>query len=150
MNVLLDKWTAYRRAIAGGILLLLFYQSIWIFSTVTIGTYLGDLKGTGRFKSVNSVDIKYQVKDIVYEDSFLRNDFSTIHGEAEVRYLRFAPSVARLNTFMGNWGNALTVLFVYVLILTFIFIHRDIIPKNARIKITSHSPFIMIIPATIQ
>lgn len=148
--MLLDKWEAYKKAILGGVLMLLLYQSIWIFSRVTTGTYLGDIKGTGRFKSVSSVDITYQVNNISYEDSYLRNDFSTIHGEAEIRYLIWAPSISRLNTFMGNWGNALTILFVYILILTFIFIHKDIIPKGGKIKIGTKPPFIMIVNPTVQ
>ena len=64
--------------------------------------------------------------------------------QVPVRYQRKDPKIARLNVFLGIWGDTLVFGGIPVLILMVIFIHPAIIPYRSNVLLTKHFPFIKI------
>jgi hypothetical protein len=64
--------------------------------------------------------------------------------QVPVRYQRNDPKIARLNVFLGIWGDALVFGGIPVLILMAIFVHPAIIPYQSNVLMTKSFPFIKI------
>lgn len=71
-----------------------------------------------------------------------------IFGEGEkvpVRYQKKHPANARLNVFLGIWGETVVYGGIPVLILLVVFLHPLIIPYRSQILLIPGKPFIRIV-----
>jgi hypothetical protein len=83
-------------------------------------------------------------KDTVWFNG--RNDILFEEGEqVPVRYPRKNPAEARLDVFLAIWGDTLIYGGIPVLILLIIFLHPEIVPRRAKVRLTVIRPFIMIV-----
>ena len=63
----------------------------------------------------------------------------------QVRYLPGNPADASVVTFMGIWGNIATYGGIVLLILTAVFLHPEIVPRRARLKLNWGKPFVEVV-----
>ena len=62
-----------------------------------------------------------------------------------VRYQSGNPSDAKIDLFIALWGDILVYGGIPFLILVFIFLHPDVIPRRSRVRLTWKRPFIFIL-----
>lgn len=83
-------------------------------------------------------------KDTVWFNG--RNEIIFREGEkVPVRYQKKNPADAKLNVFLGIWGDTAIYGGIPVLILLVIFLHPLIIPYRSRILLKTTKPFVMIV-----
>jgi hypothetical protein len=126
----------------------LLYQSVWFFSektTAAIGTYWGPYKER-RMIEPGTVQYVYKVDNKFYENETTRNGMPITQEFIEVRYLKFWPSVSRINSFESNWAGFLIAWLIFFVITSMIFfIPNDTMPRNSYIYITKRKPFLHMI-----
>lgn len=60
----------------------------------------------------------------------------------QVRYLPNDPSDAKVVTFIGLWGNTAVYGGIVLLMLVAVFLHPDIVPRHAQLRVRLKRPFI--------
>jgi hypothetical protein len=119
------------------------YQTIWFLSRTVDGKVIEFDKGPGkRFKQIESVTIMYSVSHRSYTRTFLRSGVPFDSERVCIRYLSFAPSVSRLNTPAGNWGLVSGIFLTLFLILSIIFLKKDMIPSGCHFIFSFRHPFV--------
>ena len=107
----LSKLQTYFLLLSTVTLICLLYQTIWLFSDTANGRILQFGRGAGKqFKAVGNVTVQYAVNWTEYTDTYLRNGLPDTTRVVSIRYLSFAPSVSRLNSWVGNWGLVIVIL----------------------------------------
>lgn len=146
----LTKLRAYLTIQATVIGLCLLYEGAWLFSrTTTAGiTSFGHLSSYRRGHSINTMDAYYVVDGKEYDASYLRSGYFSTDGLIPVRYLIFAPSISRPDTFMGNWGVPIVTFPIIFLISTIAFLQKEIIPHETIFVLSRKKPFIKLIKPT--
>jgi hypothetical protein len=86
--------------------------------------------------------VRYNVKQVEYLDSYLRNEHPKNESIIEIKYLLFLPSISRTNTFAGNRGLIISVLPLLMLIITICFLVKDVVPGSSKILIIEKIPFL--------
>jgi len=121
----------------------LLYQGIWLISSTAKGDILSFGHGSGRgYRSIENVEVNYTVHDVMYDVFFLRSGTPKYDSTVQIRYLLFAPSWSRINTFAGNWGLVLVTSAVFFSILTVVFLQKQIIPYSAQFIFGKKFPFL--------
>ncbi|ULQ55964.1 hypothetical protein KJS94_15040 [Flavihumibacter rivuli] len=144
--MVLSKPKAYLLLISAFIALALFYQTVWLFSSTVNGKIVQYSRGVGKSKSLSFVEANYEVNNELFNSVYLRNGYLNNDGNIPIRYLIFCPGVSRMDTVSGNWGLVFSTGLSYFLITTICFLHRDIIPKDKKVKIQVKPPFISVYP----
>src|SRR5688572_3016692 len=90
------------------ITLLLLYQGIWLISDTTQGQVVNFGKqlirsSHKRIENSGTIVVRYTVKGIIHEEEYTRNGTPLWQQTVPIRYLLFAPSISRLNSFIGQW-----------------------------------------------
>jgi len=87
---------------------LMFYYSAWLFSR----TVTADLQSP--YYS-NTMTVHYKVGKETYTGTYSRYDIDYTQRRIPVRYLIFAPSASRVNSFMGMFAEPLAWWLVFIL-----------------------------------
>jgi hypothetical protein len=138
-----SKTKFYFLLIAVCLLCCFLYQAIWLFSKTTPGLVVSFGEGAGkRYKHIKNVTIRYVVHEQVYLDTYLRNGLPDTAKTASIRYLTFAPSISRVDTFVGNWGITMAIFIVLFLSISIIFLTKDLVPRGSVFIINKRKPFV--------
>ena len=143
--MILSKLKAYLFFVYCFICLVFFYQSVWLFSDVVNSQVIGFTVENRRPKEIELVYVKYQVNGKSYTRSFMKGDLAYRSKNVEIRYLKFLPGIARVNSFLGFWGFAIITSVVYFSIITIIFLRKDIVPNGSKFQLSKHKPFVKLI-----
>jgi hypothetical protein len=87
---------------------LMLYYSAWLFSRPV----LADLQSP--YYS-NTITVQYHVGDKLYTGSYSRYDINYTQRRIPIRYLIFAPSASRVNSFMGMFAEPLGWWLVFII-----------------------------------
>jgi hypothetical protein len=140
----INRRTAYLSIVGIAIFLCLLYQGIWIFSRTTMAEIQKtELLGTRRVE-IHFIDANYFVGGTEYPGTYLQNGFEIGRRYFPVRYLIFAPGISRPNSFEGNWGAVIFILVLITLVISIIFIRKDIIAEQAFFLVQKSWPFVRI------
>src|SRR5688500_204261 len=140
--MMLSKTQTYFLFIGLLLAVLSIYQSIWLLSDITPGHIQSFGTGRGkRGKHIQFVTVRYQVNDVAYIETYLRNEYPTDEKSIEIRYLSVLPSISRTNTFPGNWGLVIAILATLFPIITICFLAKDVIPPDSRFLFRNKFPF---------
>lgn len=143
----LSKRKTYFVFLAAVVVICLLYQSIWIFSRTTRAEYLDHgIDKRGAYWMIAS----YQVNYNSYRGYFLQEGFNPDKRFFDIRYLIFAPDLARSNTFVSNWGTLILIFIFTGLVLAITFVRTDIISNEAVFLFQKTRPFISIIHNEIK
>jgi hypothetical protein len=143
----LNKRQTYFAVLGMVVLICLLYQSIWIFSRTSRAEYLGYEKTK---RGVKWMIASYQVNYDSYRGYFLQEDFNTDKHYFEIRYLIFSPGLARSNTFTSNWGPLILFFILMGMVISIVFVRKDIISNQAVFLFQKARPFITIIHNDIK
>ncbi len=130
--------------------IIMLYQFIWyINGTITIAdcsvtsnnyTYKNSIINSG------TLSYRYKVNGNIYDDYTTRNEIPLEQKEIEVKFLKFWPSMSRVNTFEDNW---LGFIITYGLFLAFtsalFLIDNETVPNKSYFYFTRKKPWINII-----
>jgi hypothetical protein len=140
----LTKRRAYLAILGAGLALCLLYESFWIFSrTTNAEIYAVDGK-TYRRSGIHWIYGSYQVDGQTYQGMYLKGGYGMDTRSYEIRYLLFAPGISRANSFVSSWGPLLMFFILWSLIVSIVFIRKDIIADQAIFLIQSRRPFVKI------
>ncbi|WP_157474019.1 hypothetical protein [Flavihumibacter petaseus] len=121
---------------------------IWLNSverTNGVMHYIGKSQ-SGQIMSVYSVIRFFDGKDSVWFNGSSNMFFD--RGEViPVIYPKEHPSEAKIDNFVSVWGDTVAYAGIPGLILLIVFIHPEIIPRKARIKLTTGKPYLTILEA---
>ena len=141
----LSKFSAYLLFVCAILVILLCYQGVWLFSKATHGEILNFGHGSGKgYKHIENVRIQYAVDNKIYEDTYLRNGLKDTTRQIAIRYLLFAPSISRVDTFIGNWGFFVVVFVIAILCISIFFLIQDIIPNGSVFIVSRAYPFVLL------
>lgn len=96
---------------------------------------------SGQMVSTYSVIMFKKGNDTI----FLNSPDNIIFSKGEsvpVKYQRTNPDNARVNTFLGIWGDTLIYCAIPLLILVMVFLHPDVVPYRSIIKLQLTKPVI--------
>jgi hypothetical protein len=141
--VKLSRLHTYFGILAVVVLICLLYQSIWIFSRTTKAEIdqIPNAKGSNK---ITWMRVSYQVGYDTYYGSFLKDGYDTSEHNFNVRYLIFNPDLSRSDTFASNWGPLILFFVLVWLIVSIVFIRKDIISEQAIFVVQFKKPFISI------
>ena len=138
----LSKFSAYLLLVFSLIVILICYQSVWLISNSTKGEILNFARGSGKgYRQIENVRIQYHVDNKVYEDTYLRSGLKDTTREVTIRYLLFAPSISRVDTFIGNWGLVVVVFVILILCISIFFLIQEIVPNGSMFILSRSFPF---------
>jgi hypothetical protein len=110
----------------------------------------GRMAFKGRGEAGEQIPLLYTViyfklgKDTMWFNSYA-NPPLTPGERVPVRYQIDNPSDARLDLFVGIWGDTLVYSGIPALMLLVLFLHRAVIPWGSKVRLTWKKPFIKII-----
>jgi hypothetical protein len=138
----LSKIQAYLFFLFSLIAICILYQAIWLFSKTTTGEILNFGTGSGRdYKHVENVTIRYRVQNKEYLNTYLRNDLEGTIQRVPIKYLIFAPSISRMDNFIGNWGLVLVVFLIIFSCVSIFFLIQQIVPNGSVFVLSLSYPF---------
>lgn len=115
---------------------LLCYFGIWIWSSTVWGRVERPLQAS-------VVVVSYTVDDELYRQQFLRSDIPLTQKRVAVRYLRWKPSVARINSFMGMWAEPLAWWLVFLLASAMLLLtNNTVFSKGTRFQLHKRFPYL--------
>ena len=124
----------------------LIYNSAWILRSDKangIARFIGK-SYTGQF-SKQYTKISFSTgKDTVWFNGMANYIFKR-HEAVPIRYQRSDPSDARIDSFIGLWGDTLICMSPIFLIIVICFFHPDLVPVRSKIWLFSKKPFIQIV-----
>ena len=144
----LSKWQLYLALHALFIGCCLLYQSLWIFSeTTTAYCYAyNEEQLVARGETPGTLVYHYMVDGKMYRETSTRNELPLTQHYIPVRYLRFYPSISRVDSFYGNWAGFLMAWGLFFVITSMIFfIPNETMPKRSYFYFTGKRPFIHMI-----
>jgi hypothetical protein len=141
--VKLTRLQTYFAILAAIVLICLLYQSIWIFSRTTKAEVLGVVITNGKDK-ISWLKARYNVGYDTYYGRFLKNDYDVKNRNFKIRYLIFNPDLARSDTFASNWGPLIMFFIIFFVIVSIVFIRKDIISEQAAFVLQKRRPFISV------
>lgn len=62
-----------------------------------------------------------------------------------VRFLPQHPEVAKTATFRSLWGSSVSYGGIFFAVLLAVFLHPEVVPRRARLKLTGKKPFIKLV-----
>ena len=126
--------------------IVLLYQLMWfcfgknVYAECFVYGRLNELENSG------TIMYKYVVNNHTYEDYGTRNEISTATKSINIRYLSFAPSIARINTFYAHWIGFIIAYFIFFTFTTLLFfIPNDTMPARSYFYFTKKKPWVNII-----
>jgi hypothetical protein len=129
--------------VVGSIML---YQLLWlVFGTTTMADcfvygHKNELQNSG------TLYYRYNTFEKNYEDYGTRNEVPISQESIEIKYLSFAPSFSRINSFENNWLGFIIAYGLFLVITSLIFlIDNDTMPKNSYFYFTKKKPWINMI-----
>ena len=141
-----SKWRAFGFLMGIIVITGLVYQSLWwLFGDVTTAkavpfSYYD--KNPPNDKS--RIQASYHVRNVMYQEIFIKESFISKDSTFLLRYLPFAPKICRPNTFIGNWGYLIVFWILSLFVLLAVFFRNDILKKNVRFIIQNQKPFFKI------
>ena len=123
------------------------FRCLWILHSRKTEGYMA-FKGRGE--AGEQIPLLYTViyfkygKDTVWFNS-QANPPLTPGERVPVRYQIDNPSDARLDLFVGIWGDTLVYSGIPALMLLVLFLHRAVIPWGSKVRLTWKKPFIKVI-----
>ncbi len=120
---------------------------IWLLHSRRAEGWMG-FKGMGY--AGDQIPLSYSViyfrygKDTVWFNS-MANPPLQRGQRVPVRYQVGNPSDARVDLFVGIWGDIVVYAGIPVLMLLVLFVHRAVVPWGARVRLTRRKPFIEVI-----
>jgi len=146
--MLLTKFKFYVLLQLLSIVLLLLYQSIWLFSSTTegrienFGRQLGR-RVSKRVENSGTMVVSYTINGTTYEEEYTRNETPLWQKTVRIRYLLFAPSISNLDSFIGQWLGPLIVLLIFFLASSMILLmHNTVFPKGTLFELSRLYPYI--------
>jgi hypothetical protein len=130
---------------------ILLYQLVWfVFGETTIANCKANFHATHGHKDLeeNSGTLlyNYYAGEYFYEDYTTRNGTPLAQTEVEIKFLRFAPNISRLNTYEGNWLGFIIAYGIFFTITSLIFlIPNDTMPANSYIYFSRQKPWVHMI-----
>jgi hypothetical protein len=97
-----------------------------------------------RGRAINLMDCSYTLGGRVYYGLFLKNGYDLRSRYFRIRYLRFAPGIARSDTFASNWGPLIIFFILMALVSSIAFIRKDIISGGAIFLLQTRRPFVSV------
>jgi hypothetical protein len=129
--------------------LVMLYQLLWFFGGTTMADCSitsNDLTYKNSIINSGTLSYRYRVNEKIYDDYTTRNEVPLEQKEIEVKYLKFWPSMSRVNTFEDNWlGFMITYCLFFVFSSIFLLIDNDTIPNRSYFYFTKKKPWINII-----
>jgi hypothetical protein len=125
---------------------IMLYQLVWfVFGTTTMADcfvygHKNELQNSG------TLYYRYNAFEKDYEDYGTRNEVPISLENVEIKYLSFAPSFSRINSFENNWLGFIIAYGLFLVITSLIFlIDNDTMPKNSYFYFTKKKPWINMI-----
>lgn len=130
--------------------IIMLHQLIWLYQSETI---IADCSVTSnRYTYKNSIvnsgtlSYRYKANETIYDDYTTRNEIPLEQKEIEVKYLKFWPSMSRVNTFEDNWlGFIITYALFFVFTSGFFLIDNDTVPNRSYFYFTKKKPWVNMI-----
>ena len=101
---------------------------------------------TGKEISGQIVHEYTVIRYAVQKDSLFMNGndnlFFAPHAAIPIRYLRSDPADARIDQFIGIWGDTLGYAGAPALVILIVFLRGDIVNRRARFKCSGRYPFL--------
>jgi hypothetical protein len=126
--------------------MVLLYQLIWFaFGKTT----MAECHVYGRKNELNNsgtLAYRFTANETLYTDYDTRNEIPITQEYIEVKYLSFAPSLSRINSFTNNWMGfmiAYGIFFAFTSLL--FFIPNDTMPAHTFFYFTKKKPWINMI-----
>jgi hypothetical protein len=128
------------------IAIVLLYQLIWF----TYGkNTMAECFVNGRINQLENsgtMVYRFEANGKFYEDYDTRNGAPVVQDHIEIKYLSFAPSLSRINSFESNWLGYFIAYGIFCTILSIIFlIPNDTMPRNSFFYFTKKKPWINMI-----
>ena len=113
---------------------------------------MGEVKGfelgrNPRSRSVQSIYVGYKAGEVEYTGKYFSSNSDTT-TRVEVRYLIFAPSISRENTWIGNWAGPILFFIIAFIITTIVFLQDGVIPFSASFQLGKKPPFVRMLIKT--
>jgi hypothetical protein len=143
----LNKRQTYLAVLIIGLSICLLYQSLWIFSSTT----KADLRGTFLYRpwwaprGVYLMRAFYTINYTTYEGHYMRDGVDMDKQFFEVRYLLFARDISRRNNFISNWGPLIVFFILWFIVVTIVFVRKDIIADQALFLLDKRPPFLKLV-----
>jgi hypothetical protein len=129
--------------------LVMLYQLLWYFGGTTkadCSVTINDLNYNNAIINSGTLSYIYHVGNKAYTDYTTRNEIPLEQKEIEVKYLKFWPSMSRVNTFEDNWlGFIITYGVFFTFTSVFFLIDNDTVPNRSYFYFTRKKPWINII-----
>ena len=126
---------------------LLAYKAIWlIHSQKTIGL----MAFAGQGNAGDQITRPYSVIYFKHgKDTIWFNGLGNLHihpgTPIPVRYQVGDPSDAKVDIFVGIWGDTLVYGGTPLAILLVMFLHPDVVPRRSKVRLTLQKPFVKLI-----
>jgi hypothetical protein len=130
---------------------ILLYQLVWfVFGETVMANCKANFYATHGHKDLeeNSGTLlyNYYVGENFYEDYATRNGTPLAQTEVEIKYLRFAPSISRINSYYGSWLGFIIAYGLFLVITSLMFlVPNDTMPANSFIYFSKQKPWIHMI-----
>jgi hypothetical protein len=99
---------------------------------------------SNRVNKISWLYARYNVGYDTYYGYFLKNGYDVNNRNFKIRYLIFNPDLARSDTFASSWGPLIMFFILFFVVVSIVFIRKDIISEQAIFNIQSKRPFISI------
>jgi hypothetical protein len=127
---------------------LLINKFVWLArskKTAGVFSFQGGGNALDQMRMTHSILYFNLGKDTIWFEAPSNLDLQ--EGQAvSVRYQPANPSDVRLNTFLGIWGATAIYGGIPLFVLLIIFLHPEIVPYSAKLRLTRKKPFVFIVP----